>query len=350
MKFRNPETGEVFDVTDGAPLTGFCSGINCYECPIMSSHPYCKKFINDHPHEAARLMGYEVVEDDYTFTIKLCDNKIDKDFERFSSDCLEQMIEMFVGKHGYVRENQIAKIVSVQAVENGDNQTISGEQYTWLKAKATIPRIKENEELIKQIEQGKKKSVSIGCSVKTRTCSICGDTDGKCNHRPGEYYDGKLCFITLDDPQEVYEWAFIELEDDKSSENPGKLKEANMDKPLKDWTLGELQEWCYQYRKAHTDKPCEQTCPISQRGICRCEWVYEWDLEGKPRFTEQEVEATKAIRILFPCATHLIQFQPNEPVSVKAGDAFVLNLNSTLFPSVQPGQSYTLDDIIGGAQ
>ena len=64
-------------------------------------------------------------------------------------------------------------------------------------------------------------------------------------------------------------------------------EEANMDKPLKDWTLGELQEWCYQYRKAHTDKPCEQGCPIYQMGICRCEWVYEWGLEGKPRFTQR---------------------------------------------------------------
>ena len=127
-------------------------------------------------------------------------------------------------------------------------------------------------------------------------------------------------------------------------------EEANMDKPLKDWMLGELKEWCYQYRKAHTDKPCEQTCQIYQRGICSLEWIHEWDIEEKPRFTEQEVEATKAIRILFPCATHLIQFQPNEPVSVKAGDAFVVNLNRTLFPSVHPGQSYTLDEIIGGAE
>lgn len=66
--------------------------------------------------------------------------------------------------------------------------------------------------------------------------------------------------------------------------------ERKVDKPLKDWTLGELKEWCYQYRKAHTDKPCEQTCPIYQRGICCREWVHEWDLEEKPRWTEQEVE------------------------------------------------------------
>lgn len=184
--------------------------------------------------KAARLMGYEVVEDDYTFTIKLCDNKIDKDFERFSLDCLEQMIEMFVGKHGYVGENQVAKIVSVQAIENGDNQEISGERYTWLKAKATIPRIKENEKLIEQIEQGKKKDVSIGCSVKTRTCSICGDTDGKCGHIPGREYDGKLCYMTLDDPQEVYEWAFVKKAEMRQEMREPQLNEGKM--------VGEMEE------------------------------------------------------------------------------------------------------------
>lgn len=59
MKFRNPETGEIFDVTNGAPRTGFCSGIRCYECPIGKG-PHCKEFINHFPHEAARLMDYEV--------------------------------------------------------------------------------------------------------------------------------------------------------------------------------------------------------------------------------------------------------------------------------------------------
>ena len=63
MKFRNTKTGEVFDVSDGAPGTGFCYGIKCYECPIRSAHPYCKKIIHEHPNEAARLMGYEVVEE-----------------------------------------------------------------------------------------------------------------------------------------------------------------------------------------------------------------------------------------------------------------------------------------------
>ena len=136
----------------------------------------------------------------------------------------------------------------------------------------------------------------------------------------------------------------------KSRNSVAKKEEANMDKPLKDWTLRELKAWCYQYGSTHTESPCEQTCPMYHRGICSREWVHEWDLSDKPRFTEQEAEAAKAVKVLFPCTTHLIQFQPNEPVSAKAGDAFVVNLNSVLFPSIQPGKPYTLDEIIGGAE
>ena len=132
----------------------------------------------------------------------------------------------------------------------------------------------------------------------------------------------------------------------KSRNSVAKKEEANMDKPLKDWTLREVNEMCkkrdscrkYIFQNKH-DKDCKiRTHPTN------------WDLSEKPRFTEQEVEAAKAVKVLFPCTTHLIQFQPNEPVSAKAGDAFVVNLNSVLFPNIQPGKPYTLDEIIGGAE
>ena len=128
-----------------------------------------------------------------------------------------------------------------------------------------------------------------------------------------------------------------------------RLEEADMDKPLKDWTLGEAKEYC-----TSRNGNCADDCIFSKKGIGMVCGIAPkpvwWTLPEKPRFTQQEVEAAKAIRILFPCATHLIRFQPNEPVSVKAGDAFVVNLNRTLFPSAQPCQSYTLDEIIGGAE
>lgn len=62
MKFRNPETGEV--VTDEQAHGQFCRGRSCCECPMNQTQENCIGFRRSRPHEAARLMGFEVVEDD----------------------------------------------------------------------------------------------------------------------------------------------------------------------------------------------------------------------------------------------------------------------------------------------
>lgn len=125
-------------------------------------------------------------------------------------------------------------------------------------------------------------------------------------------------------------------------------EDANMDKPLKEWTLGELKEWCYQYRKSHTNKPCEQTCPIYQRWICCREWVHEWDLEEKPRWTEQEVERAKAIKLIYPNAEKL-ELIPCV-IRVYTDIGAIAYLHADLFPSMKNGQISTLDEIIEGAE
>ena len=129
-----------------------------------------------------------------------------------------------------------------------------------------------------------------------------------------------------------------------------KQKEANMDKPLKDWTLRELKAWCYQYGSTHTESPCEQTCPMYHRGICSREWVHEWDLDEKPRFTEQEVEDAKMVKRVFGRTGTVKRVDPimTEPYSNLVFDH--LYINKDLFPSIKPGQEYTLDEIIGGAK
>jgi len=134
-------------------------------------------------------------------------------------------------------------------------------------------------------------------------------------------------------------------------------EETNMDKPLKEWTLGELKEWCYQYRKSHTNKPCEQTCPIYQRGICCREWVHEWDLEEKPRWTEQEVEDAKTIRRVLGADWKSVEREDDGFIVLRnfnTGDDEILcqslRLESNAFPSVKIGRVYTLDEIIGGLE
>ena len=208
MKFRNPETGEVFDVTVDAPETVFCCGMSCFKCPIYSEYPYCEEFINNHPSEAASLMGYEVVED--------------------------------------------SKVVEIDQFNSTEIEAI---------------------------------------------------------------------------------------------------REANMDKPLKDWTLGELKEYCgtavYQCHKG--------ICPF--KNICdritsenQGDHVVpgDWDLTDHPLFTEREVERAKAIRVIYPTAYRLEEADPLIRVWDKAGK-LLAHVDVNLFLSLKPEQSYTLDEIIGGA-
>ena len=131
-------------------------------------------------------------------------------------------------------------------------------------------------------------------------------------------------------------------------------EEANMDKPRICEVLGvEVGEWWeyggLEYSVTGKGIIIDHNNTVHFSGLTGA--INDPDrIIRKPRFTEQEVEAAKAVKVLFPCTTHLIQFQPNEPVSAKAGDAFVVNLISVLFPSIQPGKPYTLDEIIGGAE
>lgn len=156
-----------------------------------------------------------------------------------------------------------------------------------------------------------------------------------------------------DEPRTCFNCIGCEIEKDfdpqEGCKNWVKRKEANMDKPLKDWTLGELKEWCYQYRKAHTNNPCEQKCPIYQRGICCREWVHEWDLEGKPRWTEQEVEDAKCTkRILGVDVVSRNEYGGGLVASQSNGSVSIV-ITRELFPSLHPGETVTLDEIIGGA-
>lgn len=61
MKFHNPETGEVFNNLQQAADV-FCLNYDsfCRGCPIdkVNDTRSCRTWIQEHPHEAARLMGY----------------------------------------------------------------------------------------------------------------------------------------------------------------------------------------------------------------------------------------------------------------------------------------------------
>ena len=203
MKFRNPETGEVLFISEA--VTAYCGRPNrgrCEDCYLYapSGNQNCQGWAANHPHEAAHLMGYEVVED----------------------DCDQSQISC----------NQVA--------------------------------------------------------------------------------------------------------------NKSQKEEANMDKPLKDWTLGECMGECS--KLTYRGLTCEQ-CPLDK--ICG-NAVDEWDLSEKPRWTEQEVERAKAIKLIYPKAEKL-ELVPCT-IRVYTDIGVIANLHADLFQSMKNGQIYTLDEIIGGAQ
>lgn len=69
----------------------------------------------------------------------------------------------------------------------------------------------------------------------------------------------------------------------------------------------------------------------------------------KPRFTEQEVERAKAIKVIYPTAYELEEADTLIRVWDKEGE-LLAHVDVNLFLSFQSGQSYTLDEIIGGAE
>ena len=153
----------------------------------------------------------------YTFPVVLCDNEIDRDGERFSIAALHKLAGMFIGKTGIFdhdpkSENQAARIYEAGVITDTTRPaTAAGEPYTMLTAKAYMVRTDKNADLIKEIDGGIKKEVSVSCSIRKRICSVCGvdKNTGVCEHDKGRYYDGKICHHILDGPLDAYEWSFV---------------------------------------------------------------------------------------------------------------------------------------------
>lgn len=155
-------------------------------------------------------------EDVYTFTVTLCDNEIDRDFECFSKQSIETLKNLFVGKtgisdHSMRSKDQAARIYHCYIESDPTKKTSKGEIYTALKAKAYTVITDSTKTLIDEIDGGIKKEVSIGCAVSKITCSICGKDmkAHECSHIKGRRYKGVLCHGILEEPTDAYEWSFV---------------------------------------------------------------------------------------------------------------------------------------------
>lgn len=153
-------------------------------------------------HAKAKLTGEQV----YVFSLRLCDDQIDRDYERFDTAALPGLAKLFIGKTGVVdhkwsSENQIARIFATEVAREAG--------VSFIKAWAYIRRGGHGDEVIADIEAGIKKEVSVGCAMGRAVCSVCGSEYGECGHRKGEHYDGQLCCAILREPLDAYEFSFV---------------------------------------------------------------------------------------------------------------------------------------------
>ena len=150
--------------------------------------------------------GKLTAEQVYVFSLRLCDDQIDRDMERFDTAALPALAKLFIGKtgimdHCWSSDNQVARIFQTQVVQE--------KGISYIKAWAYIRRGSHTDEIIADIEAGIKKEVSIGCAMGRSVCSVCGGDYGTCGHQKGEYYDGQLCCAILREPMDAYEFSFV---------------------------------------------------------------------------------------------------------------------------------------------
>ncbi len=155
-------------------------------------------------------------EEVYLFSVALCDNDVDRDYERFTVESLFELEKLFVGKTGIIdhnptAKNQKARIISCKVESVDGEKTSLGDQLFRLTARAYILRSEGNRELIEAIEAGIVKEVSVGCSMGQTVCSVCRNDmrSPLCTHHKGREYDGALCYGELCEPRDAYEFSFV---------------------------------------------------------------------------------------------------------------------------------------------
>lgn len=297
MKFRNPETGEVFEThcdTCGAGSSG---------CKLVWKNVSCGR-LKENPYEAARLMGFEVVEDD-TLTL---------------------------GK-------AIEKYLKIKEEAN-------------MKEKCPI------------------------CDYDIEHCQCCfgGSAHPDRSKREAVVRDHLYLFsdkqVThIIELERYWRISYLDEEKEKIREElereynpvlmPAPVEEANMDKPRICEVLG-----------VDVDEVFTIETPVRKSTYCRIDEegkIYNTCIETlcyainhpgriirKSRWTEQEVERAKAIKVLYPVVKTLAY------VDI-VGQTFYMyddednykgsldNLDET-FPTLRSIRRATLDEIIGGAQ
>lgn len=147
-------------------------------------------------------------EEVYTFRLLACDNRVDRDNERFTDATLEQLAALYVGRpvlrdHSWSAGMQTARCYAASVEPDGDARCLVLRCY--------MPRTAATVDTITAIDAGILRECSVGCAVAHAICSICGADQRKtlCEHWPGREYDGQTCHFDLDGATDAFEVSLV---------------------------------------------------------------------------------------------------------------------------------------------
>lgn len=187
----------------------------------------------------------------FAFSVILCDNDVDRDFEIFSDESLASLEKLFVGKTGILNhsnrsEDQLCRTYKTELISDNTRKTCLGVPYKYLKAWCYTVRSTKNEDLIKDIESGIKKEVSISCNFSEKVCSVCGES--VCNHRAGKYYGDTLCYKHINGVNDAYEWSFVAVPAQRNAGVTKSAKKLTTSELIKKAETEKQADFAFQYR------------------------------------------------------------------------------------------------------
>lgn len=154
----------------------------------------------------------------YIFSIKLCNNEIDSDFDKLSPEFLKQFAELvtaspipLIKDHRWTAENQVGRVYRAEVIKDGKNSI--GEPFQYVLGYAYVAA--DNEDIVNRVKLGLLSEVSVGFDGTDYKCSVCG-ADVRCwdyscpnGHMFGSLIDGKPAYRIVGGCSAAMECSFV---------------------------------------------------------------------------------------------------------------------------------------------
>lgn len=128
------------------------------------------------------------------------------------------------------------------------------------------------------------------------------------------------------------------------------------EKPLKDWTLGEVKEFCLQRTNNEKSDSKDSCFECRFNNICSV-WPGRWELKENRRLTPEELEICKAVGAKWVSrdseSDGFVYCHTGGKVEringVTVGEVVLCGIDRSLFPSVKPGDLICVKEVTGDA-